>query len=454
MEREHDLDALRRILLKLEYERLDLLSEDVADLHRLMADKDALAVFIAPSLETALRTQIRENSAEMVEALYPIIGQLVLRAVTEAIQDLARSVDARVRTTITPKALLRRARGLATGVSDGEMSLREALPFEVSEVFLIHRTSGLLLRHISPREETAIDRDLVSGMFTAIRDFVADAFGREQTSELEMIEYGDRRILIEAAEHVYLAVVVLGVEPPGYRANMRSLLFTIEQRYRFILHNYQGDATPFETMDVPMAQLQDDTIAELRERSAQLTSSQKLIAATVITLVFLCLGLACWTSFWTVNTVRQLQNSLSATQTVLAVAPAQPIVIVMSPTVTPIPTIAAPSATPLLSATVTATVSPTPTTTATPTASPTPTAIATPTAMVQPTSVTRVLVQADRLNVRSGPGLTYSVESVVVRGAEFVLQQSSEDDAWLNICCQSDNRSGWIAAGYAELGSP
>ena len=113
--------------------------------------------------------------------------------------------------------------------------LRDALPFQVAEIFLVHRESGLLLLHsvagpiADPALPTAEDNaDLVSGMLTAIRDFAQDAFGRGQEGQLDEIQYGNRRILIEACQHVYLAAVVDGIEPAGFRAKLRERTVEVE----------------------------------------------------------------------------------------------------------------------------------------------------------------------------------------------------------------------------------
>ncbi len=144
-----DLEELRRILLGEEQGRLAELGLTVADLQQLLADKEALAAIIAPSLEAALRDEIQQRREEMIEVLYPIIGQTVVRAVREAIQELAVAVDARIRTSVAPRSIARRIRARVTGVSDAELALRDALPFQVVEVFAIHRASGLLLRHVT-----------------------------------------------------------------------------------------------------------------------------------------------------------------------------------------------------------------------------------------------------------------------------------------------------------------
>jgi hypothetical protein len=416
----HDFDELRRILLGHEQERLVDLSGDLGDVQRLLADKDALAAIIAPSLDGALRDKIQQNRDEMIEVLYPIIGQTVIKAVTEAIQDLARTVDARVRMTMTPRAALRRLKAQISGVSSAELTLRDALPFQVAEAFLIHRESGLLLRHITMQAETAPDRDLVSGMLTAIRDFAADAFGAGQHSELEAIQYGDRRILIEAAEHVYLAVVVEGIEPPGFSAAMRELVIDVENRYRYLLRNYQGDASAFGALDPALGNLAGVTPAH---QGSRLTRRQRGALAGALGLAAACLLTTCLGGWWVVQALNR-----------------------------PLPTpaviyIPAPSATPTVEPTATATVTPTatPTDTATPSPSVTPTSTHTP----SPTATRRVVVANVRTNVRAGPGLEYPVKLVAEPGAAFNLIGESPDRVWVQICCLPDGTSGWVSTAYA-----
>lgn len=306
---EHDLDRLRRILLGIEQDRLEILTTDVEDLRLLLADKEALAALLSPSIEAAIQERVAQDPTQLVEILYPIIGQSVVRAVSEAIQDLARNVDARMRSTLTPDAALRRARGLMSGVSNAEMVLREALPFEVTEVFVIHRETGLLLRHLSLNAEAAPDRDLVSGMLTAIRDFVADAFGKSDGGELASVDYGDRRILLEAGEFVYLAVVVVGIEPTGFRSQLRDLIYTIENRYRFLLRNFRGDTADFASLDNLIGELHGDAPqATPRRVSKPLGSRQKIILVSIALFIVACSILACLAGIWTVRAIKKIES--------------------------------------------------------------------------------------------------------------------------------------------------
>lgn len=360
------LDDLREILFGQDMTRLE---GELDDLEQRLTDRDTLIAIIAPVLGDAIRRQIRDSRDEMIEALYPIIGQLVGRAVSEAIRDLARSIDAQMRTTFSPAVIWRRFRARLSGVSDAEMALRASLPFEVTEIFLIHRETGLLLRHVFLDPDVSPDSDLISGMLTAIRDFAQEAFGRGQAGHLEEIQYGERRILIEAARYAYLAVVVDGIEPPGFRAEMRERIIGIDHSYEETLRHYDGDPTPLAPVDESLRSL-----AQVSEPS-ELSPSQKRVLAGAAALVGVCLVGACLVGGWVWQGTR---STPTPTALPIVVEPTS------TPTATPSPTPTA-TATPSPTATATHTATPSPTFTLTPSPTHTPTSTPTSTPMATPT---------------------------------------------------------------------
>jgi hypothetical protein len=188
----------------------------------------------------------------MVEALYPIMGRLVTRAVAEAMRDLVRTLDLQMRNTFTIQGIGRRLEARARGISLAELTLRAALPFRILDIFLIHRESGLLLHHLAQEGEAMADSDLVSGMLTAIRDFAQDAFGPADDGQLNEIQYGNRRIVIEAAQSVYMAVVLQGFEPRQFRAQLRDILMDIQWQHARELRSYDGDVAPFADVEPKM----------------------------------------------------------------------------------------------------------------------------------------------------------------------------------------------------------
>lgn len=63
-------------------------------------------------------------------------------------------------------------------------------------------------------------------------------------------------------------------------------------------------------------------------------------------------------------------------------------------------------------------------------------------------STNQIRVNADVLNVRSGPGLTYSVVATVSKGEKYTIAQQKGD--WIEIKLSS-NKKGWVASWYVDV---
>ncbi|QLQ06804.1 MAG: hypothetical protein HZY76_12620 [Anaerolineae bacterium] len=286
-------DDLRTILLHAERQRTDDLIERVDNLEQQVNDKEALIELLMPVLSEVLRQKIHDARAEMIELLYPIIGEVVMRAVSESMRDLMRRVDTQMRQALTP-AWCGNVYARLHGVSEGERLLREALPFTVVEVFLVQRPSGLLLRYVSSQPAEVRDSDVISGMLTAIRDFTQDAFSGHATGELDEIQYGTLRIVIEAARYAYLAVVVDGIEPPVFMPRC-ALLIEIQGQYEERLRDFDGDASFLAPIDAQLRTL----LAPVPPPPASpqgLTPGQRRVLIGAAAVLLLCLVLTCLTT--------------------------------------------------------------------------------------------------------------------------------------------------------------
>lgn len=128
-----------------------------------------------------------------------------------------------------------------------------------------------------------------------------------------------------------------------------------------------------------------------------------------------------------------------------------------TPTESPSPTETAtetPTATttPTETATETPTVTRTPTATATPSASPSPTE--TPLLPVLPVEEERaVLGGAPRINVRSGPGITFDIIAVLNAGTDVTIIGQTPDGSWKQVIIP-DGRRGWIADQLVIVDTP
>lgn len=432
------LDDLRTILAAPDRERSDALEARIRELEHRTGDDEALVAAVSPILGDAIRRQVREDREEMVESIYPLIGSLIARAVAESIRDLARTIDQRMRTSVSPAYYLRRLRARAAGVSGAELALRDVLPFNVTELFLVHRDSGLLLLHLDERTAGADgagaeDSDLVSGMLTAIRDFAAQAFGRGEQGQLDEIQYGNRRILIEAAQHVYLAVVVDGVEPVGFREKLRGRVLEVEHAYMDVLKQYDGDASHFAAARPGLEALMvEDNGAQASE---DFSGSQKRIVIALAVLLALCLLSAC------AGSVVLARRALSR--------PAYMVVVTATPGPTATATATtAPTATTVPTATATETPAPTGTPVPTETPTPEPTVTPLPTRTRGPAPQARTLVV---VNMRQAPGMDAPIIQRAPVGSAFTIVGRDATGGWIQVCCTASGEPGWLAAALVEI---
>ncbi|MDI6917771.1 MAG: tetratricopeptide repeat protein [Thermoplasmatales archaeon] len=118
---------------------------------------------------------------------------------------------------------------------------KEEHPIRIEEVFVVGN-SGMLMAHIS-RIEGKMDKDILGGMLSAVQDFVKDSFGdKGEVSRLGRIDYGDKKILIEHAENIFLAAVV-SRDTRMIRNDLRSVVNIIEEDYSNILRKWDGDVS-------------------------------------------------------------------------------------------------------------------------------------------------------------------------------------------------------------------
>lgn len=111
---------------------------------------------------------------------------------------------------------------------------------EIEEVFLVYR-DGVLISHLSRTLMREKDEDVLSGMLTAVQEFVREAFQYGEHRELHKLDFGEYRILIERGKYVYLAVVYSGEESPAIRKKVKSVIDRVEDQFGAALEKWDGD---------------------------------------------------------------------------------------------------------------------------------------------------------------------------------------------------------------------
>jgi hypothetical protein len=210
---------LRDILLRDDRETLSAVK-------KVLDDKALLADRISPIVEEHLENmrqnfpqeyeqlvnkmieqKLKSSQKEIVEVIYPVLGQMITKFISLQFQMLKESIDKQVKETFSTKTFMDKIKYRIFGVKTADIIIASAdVPF-VEEIFVIQKNSGLLLGSAAlyPTE----NRDAVAGMLTAIKDFVEDAFEKDK-EDLETINYGTYRVMLYSFPTYYFAMALSG----------------------------------------------------------------------------------------------------------------------------------------------------------------------------------------------------------------------------------------------------
>ena len=207
-----------------------------------------LAEALEPILENAIRASIKKDRRILVDALFPVMGPAIRKAIASTIQGLIQNFNQILEHTVSFRGLRWRLEAIRTRRPFAEVVLLNTLIYQVEQVFLIHRESGLLAEHVVAKTAVAQNPDLVSGMLTAIKDFVQDSFGADQEDTLDTFQVGERKVWIEHGSYAMLAVVIQGNPSVTIREMMRDALDEIHLMKSEALSAFNGDCASFESI--------------------------------------------------------------------------------------------------------------------------------------------------------------------------------------------------------------
>jgi PKD repeat protein len=110
----------------------------------------------------------------------------------------------------------------------------------VDETFVIYK-DGRLISHSTRRLKPGMDDQVLGGMFIAIQDFVKDSFKDITSFTLRKIEFGEKSILVEKGDELYLAVILHGNASKKVSSRMRRIVDAIEEKFEESLKDWDGD---------------------------------------------------------------------------------------------------------------------------------------------------------------------------------------------------------------------
>jgi len=223
-----ELNRLNRELLK-PAELTKTLSEVLPAAISLRSKQDkAVHKSLLPVVSENINETVFNNPGRIVDAIYPILGPAIKKAIQSAIEKLVQSINVVVQNTVSLRALKWRVQSIWTGRQLAEIVLLNSLIYRVEQVFLVDKTTGLPIIHRVADLVPSQDPDLVAGMLSAIQDFVRDSFETTAQEGLSDIKVSDLNVLIESGRNVYIAAVVRGTPPYALREVLREALLAID----------------------------------------------------------------------------------------------------------------------------------------------------------------------------------------------------------------------------------
>lgn len=224
---------------------------------RMANSQQEMAEAIAPLLGMSIKKQVTEAREDIVDALYPAIGQMIRRSVAEYMKKIANDINNTVNAGFSPAVWLSWLKAKVFRMNPAEVIIAESVSADVEEIYLISKDSGLLIAHITGKENNVATNDaqIVGGMLTAIKSFAEDAFNQSNKDELREINYSDRTILIDPGRHSYLAAVYTSVAPANFGPKLQKCHEKIHKRYFRQLRDYNGNNSTMpgiETMIRPI----------------------------------------------------------------------------------------------------------------------------------------------------------------------------------------------------------
>lgn len=220
------LEKLRSVLFSEERKR-------IVEVQQVLESNDKLSERVDPIIEAHLEElkahfpdsytritekiidqRLKENEDMLIDIIYPRLGLMVRKYIAHQFKLLREQIDSQIRKS--PFSFIMRNYNKTADEITTDLS-----PFQIEEVYIISRDSGLLLGSVSA-SETA-DKEMIAGMLTAIKAFVGDAFLRNE-EELSAIQYLEYEIIIHNFFNYYIALAISGTPSEAERDQLTQTI--------------------------------------------------------------------------------------------------------------------------------------------------------------------------------------------------------------------------------------
>lgn len=243
---------------------------------------EKLTKALEPSVNAIFKSSVRRNPYEFANSILPFMGSVIRRSIADSFRSMLESFNKSVELSFSLKGLRWRVEAIRSGKPFSEIVLLHTLVYKVEQIFFIHSETGLVLAHSVAEDVATQDADMVSAMLTAIQDFVRDCFANGQEGSLESLQFGDSTIMVERTPQAYLACVVKGTPPAGFRDKLRETLDLLLIEFSEEIDTFQGDTDPFK---LACMRLEDCLISKFAGEDKELSNGIKALPVILVLLL-------------------------------------------------------------------------------------------------------------------------------------------------------------------------
>lgn len=258
------------------------------------------AVELSRALQSTITPVIVEaidsNKEKMIDTLYPILGGMISKYVSQALKEFIESINEKVEDGLSFERYKRKVKAKVSGVSESELLLQESTRAQVSALFVVHKQSGLLISEAHLKESEISDAHMVASMASAIKDFINDWIQQTQEhTEVEILSYGNSTLYIDSAGSVYIVAFLERVPDHELRTEINDFFAALLREHSHLFQRFDGDDSSEEVaaLSAQMQRFLDSqraTGGELSTRSRRPVQYIALLLG-VIALFFIGQGL-------------------------------------------------------------------------------------------------------------------------------------------------------------------
>ncbi len=269
---------------------LEILSRSIAEIiaRKAQSDPEELGRALQPVISPAIKDEIADNRDQMIDVLYPILGGMIARYVTNAIRELLETIDRKIEERLSFQKIKRKIKARLSGVSETELLLEESFTARILSVFIVQRESGLLIAESNWGDTEIDDPQMVASMASAIKDFINDWIREtREVSEVQLVSYGTSSLYIESAGSVYL-IAFLDREPDyEQRERINEFFAKLLKKYQTFFSEFDGDSRAEEIKEIERTI--NEFIAQINEHVSQGEKAGSPVPVRLVLLILLLL---------------------------------------------------------------------------------------------------------------------------------------------------------------------